>query len=165
MSYRTLCLFLLCSLMLAGCSTLAGDPPIAGTPGMEMSAQAMSNMEMTSGTMAADAVEPVTSEAGLYRVTARSRMDPVVINEIHEWTLEVATIDGAPVQNALIRVDGGMPTHNHGLPTAPEVTNELEPGLYLLEGVRFNMGGAWVLDFEIEADAGTDRAQIEFELK
>ena len=34
-----------------------------------------------------------------------------------------------------------MPEHNHGFPTAPRVTENLGEGDYLLEGMRFNMGG------------------------
>lgn len=156
-------LLVLFILILTACTPIAGDPPSAIDP-MTDGEMDMSTMDMTAGTMAADGVDPVTSESGLFRITALSQMNPVMINEIHDWTLRIETVDGEPVSGATIRVDGGMPAHDHGLPTAPQVTEELEPGLYLLEGVRFNMGGAWVLDLEIDAGDLSDTARLSFEL-
>jgi hypothetical protein len=73
-------------------------------------------------------------------------------------TVRVAITDanGAPVDNATIRIDGGMPEHGHGLPTRPRVTRALGHGLYEIEGVRFNMGGWWELKLAINAPAGSD---------
>jgi hypothetical protein len=63
---------------------------------------------------------------------------------------------GAPVENATILVDGGMPEHGHGLPTRPRMTRAIEPGLYEIEGVRFNMGGWWEFKLAIDAQGGSD---------
>jgi hypothetical protein len=63
----------------------------------------------------------------------------------------VADSDGEPVTGAKLTVSGGMPAHDHGLPTAPEVTRELTPGRYLLEGLRFHMDGDWQIEIVIEA--------------
>ena len=57
-----------------------------------------------------------------------------------------------------------MPEHDHGLPTAPRVTRELEPGRYLLEGVRFHMGGRWELILQIETAGAADTARFEFDV-
>ena len=70
---------------------------------------------------------------------------------MHSWTLHVETEDGEPVTGATIEVEGGMPAHDHGLPTAPRVTEELGDGDYRLDGVRFHMGGQWELVFRIRA--------------
>ncbi|HCB50857.1 MAG TPA: hypothetical protein DEP47_15400 [Chloroflexi bacterium] len=78
------------------------------------------------------------------------------MNEIHSWTIHLETPDGQAVENAQIAVDGGMPQHNHGFPTAPEVTEELGGGDYLLEGVKFNMAGWWELKLAISAGDQTD---------
>jgi hypothetical protein len=53
-------------------------------------------------------------------------------------------------------MDGGMPQHGHGLPTSPRVTRALGNGDHLVEGVKFNMGGWWVVRFAITSSAGTD---------
>ena len=73
-------------------------------------------------------------------------------------TVRVAITDaaGAPVDNAAIQIDGGMPEHGHGLPTRPRVTRALGNGLYEIEGVRFNMGGWWEFKLAINAPSGSD---------
>jgi hypothetical protein len=62
---------------------------------------------------------------------------------MHSWILHIETADGEPVTGADIEVSGGMPAHNHGLPTSPRVTEELGDGDYRLDGLRFHMGGYW----------------------
>jgi hypothetical protein len=73
-------------------------------------------------------------------------------------TVRVAITDaaGAPVDDATIQIDGGMPQHGHGLPTRPRVTRALGNGLYEIEGVRFNMGGWWEFKLAINAPSGSD---------
>jgi hypothetical protein len=93
---------------------------------------------------------------GLYRVSFVSQTDPIAINEIHSWTLHVETADGRPVDNGDIRVDGGMPQHGHGLPTQPQVTQNLGNGDYLVEGLKFQMPGWWEVKFDITAESQTD---------
>jgi hypothetical protein len=78
--------------------------------------------------------------------------------ELHSWVLTVKKPDGTPVEDASIVVDGGMPDHNHGLPTSPQATAHLGEGRYRVEGVKFNMGGWWVLRFAISSPAGADEA-------
>lgn len=104
-----------------------------------------------------DVASTQLSEQGLFRISYQSELDPVEINSIHNWTLIVETADGAPVEDATIRVDGGMPDHGHGLPTAPEVTENLGNGNYRVEGIRYSMPGWWTMTFEITAGGATDR--------
>lgn len=94
------------------------------------------------------------------RVGYTSRLQPIVINRIHDWVLHVETAAGEPVDGASITVDGGMPEHDHGLPTAPEVTRNLGDGNYLVEGLRFHMNGYWELEFTITAGGETDTVVI-----
>jgi hypothetical protein len=96
------------------------------------------------------------TEGELFRVSFSSDLDPVAINQMHSWTLTVATADGQPVENATITVDGGMPQHGHGLPTNPQVTEYLGDGRYRVEGLRFQMGGWWEVKFDITAAGQTD---------
>jgi hypothetical protein len=103
--------------------------------------------------------------SGMYRITARPGLDPLVINQIHEWTLHVETPDGRPVDNARIMVEGDMPEHRHGLPTNPEVTRNLGNGDYLVEGMKFSMPGAWEVTFTVTADAGSDAATFDLVLE
>lgn len=92
----------------------------------------------------------------LYRVSIQPELDPPAIGTLHNWIVTVLLSDGEPVVDAKISVAGGMPQHGHGLPTAPQVTKQLGEGRYLVEGVRFNMGGWWELKFTIDASAGSD---------
>jgi hypothetical protein len=46
-----------------------------------------------------------------------------------------------------------MPQHGHGLPTKPRVTRALGNGDHLVEGMKFNMGGWWVVKFRVASSA------------
>lgn len=98
------------------------------------------------------------SQTGHYRVRYTSKLDPIVINRIHAWMLHVESADGEPVLNADIAVVGGMPEHDHGLPTSPRMTRDLGGGDYLVEGMRFHMNGHWEITIFIRA--GDDRDDI-----
>ena len=93
-----------------------------------------------------------------------SQLDPLAINTIHSWELVLHTADGAPLIGAQMSVVGGMPDHDHGLPTSPIVTREITPGRYLLEGMRFHMPGRWLLTFDVISDQGSESATLEFRL-
>lgn len=102
----------------------------------------------------------VRSHAGHFVLSYKSRTDPIVINRMHDWVIHVEDEKGNPVLGASIDVDGGMPAHDHGLPTAPRVTSEIGGGDYLLQGLRFHMNGEWQIDFEIEADGVSDTVTV-----
>ena len=104
-----------------------------------------------------------SGETGLYRATIRPDGDSIPKGRLQKWTLHVETLQGAPVDSASITVDGGMPQHGHGLPTKPLVTRHLGNGDHLVEGMKFNMGGWWVVKFHLASAAGTD--SVIFNLK
>ena len=66
--------------------------------------------------------------------------------------------------NASISVEGGMPNHDHGLPTQPRITSEITPGTYLLQGVRFHMPGKWECKFVVTAGTRQEIGLADFEL-
>ena len=113
----------------------------------------------------ADYAAERASSRGTFVVAWRSDPMPVPVGQLHNWTLHVATADGAPVTDAAIQLDGDMPAHGHGLPTRPRVTRHLGNGDYLVEGVKFQMGGWWVMDFEIAAGGRTDTVRFNLQLK
>lgn len=96
------------------------------------------------------------TDAGLFNASITSNMMPVDINQIHSWTLHLETPDGQAIVDAEVAIDGGMPQHNHGFPTSPQVTENLGDGDYLVEGVRFNMTGWWEMKFDISANGQSD---------
>ena len=71
-----------------------------------------------------------TTRSGFYRISYESEIDPLEINRIHDWVFFIKTPEGEPVSGASITLTGGMPEHNHGLPTAPRMTADLGSGRY-----------------------------------
>ena len=100
----------------------------------------------------------------VFVVSYASRLQPISINRIHNWVIHVETADGSPIDNATIAVIGGMPLHDHGLPTMPQVTKYLGDGNYLVEGMRFHMNGWWQLTVSITVDSNTDSVTFELQL-
>jgi len=113
---------------------------------------------------AADYATARSSDQGGFRVSYGTGGE-VSVGRLHAWTLHVTRADGTPVTDAVIAVDGDMPEHRHGLPTRPRVTRHLGNGDYLVEGVKFQMGGWWVMDFDITAGGRTERVRFNLQLK
>jgi hypothetical protein len=106
---------------------------------------------------------PRTSASGTYAATIETG-HPLRVRRMQTVKLIVRGAGEAPVKDATIVVDGGMPEHGHGLPTEPRVTRSLGPGVYQVEGLKFNMGGWWELKFRISSAAGTDSVTFNLDL-
>jgi lipopolysaccharide/colanic/teichoic acid biosynthesis glycosyltransferase len=106
-----------------------------------------------------------TSDRRLYKVSFKSALEPIPINEIHTWTIHLETSVGKPVENAKISVDGLMPEHGHGLPTEPQITNYLGNGDYTVEGMKFQMTGWWQVNFHIATNGQSDKVTFNLMLK
>jgi YtkA-like len=105
------------------------------------------------------------TQNGIFEVAYEPTNNVIPINELHTWTLTVTTPEGRAVDDAQITVDGDMPQHGHGLATQPQVTEYLGDGKYLIEGLKFQMGGWWVMDFTITANEQADNARFNLVLK
>ncbi len=105
------------------------------------------------------------SSRKLFTVSVTTNLDPIAINKMHGWEILVKNQDGAPVDGAEISIIGGMPMHQHGLPTAPRVTKNIGQGKYLLKGMKFNMPGWWELIVQIDAGKYQDHATFNLVLK
>lgn len=99
-----------------------------------------------------------------YVVTLKPLSLPVEVGRIHAWTLTLKKRDGETVNGAVIKVRGGMPHHGHGFPTSPLVSGQLESGDYLLEGLKFSMRGAWVIELNINVDGTTDNVRFNLDI-
>lgn len=99
------------------------------------------------------------------KIEIYSELSPLRINQIHSWHVRVLNGAGDSLELEELVVFGGMPEHNHGLPTQPEVTARLDDGDYLLEGVRFHMQGHWRLQVELQLHGVDDTAIIDFDLQ
>jgi len=100
------------------------------------------------------------TRSGYYQVSYVSELDPIEINRIHAWELRVETPDGDAVTGATLTAKGGMPLHNHGLPTAPRMTKDLGDGRYRFEGFRFHMKGEWELFVTVDKGGRRDTVVI-----
>jgi hypothetical protein len=97
------------------------------------------------------------SQQGLFRISYRTDLDPITINTLHSWTLQIETAAGEPVAGGAVSVEGGMPEHNHGMPTEP-VVSAGDAGSYLVEGMKFQMPGWWTVTVTVDAGEQTDSA-------
>lgn len=99
-----------------------------------------------------------------FEVTLLPPGGAVPVNAMQEWLIDVKDAQGKPVTGAAIDFDAQMPAHGHGLPTAPRVTAEPQPGRYALKGVRFSMGGLWRLRVNVTVDQKTDTVDLDLTL-
>lgn len=104
------------------------------------------------------------SDAGHFHVSFESKLQPLAINKIHDWVIHVTDNDGVAIDAAVITFNGGMPEHNHGLPTAPRVTAMDKVGDYQVAGVRFHMRGYWEIRILIDSGGKRDRVTIPLQL-
>ena len=102
-----------------------------------------------------------TTDQGRFVAAYTSDLQPPAINKVHGWTLDITTPDGSPVNGAEIAVEGGMPVHNHGLPTTPQVSAAGD-GRYRVEGIKYQMPGEW--DVTVRVDAGGVHDEVTFHL-
>jgi hypothetical protein len=105
---------------------------------------------------------PRLSARGAYEATIEP-LETLRVRRMQQVKLTVRSTDGSEVGDAVVTIDGGMPQHGHGLPTKPRVTGVTEEGAFLIDGIRFNMGGWWELKFAIATPSGTDT--VTFNLK
>jgi len=96
------------------------------------------------------------SVKGLFVASIRPEGPEPSVGPIGTWMLALTKPDGTPVSGAMVSVGGGMPQHNHGFPTEPQVSAAADPGQYRIEGVKFSMPGLWELRLTIRAGDQSD---------
>lgn len=112
-----------------------------------------------------DLATTLPSAMKMYTVGWESTPAQPPMNKIHTWKVTVKNASGKPVTGAMVMVSGDMPEHGHGLPTEPEVTEEAEPGVYLVEGMKFSMPGWWVVNFHVKDGGHEDSVTFNLDLK
>ena len=104
-------------------------------------------------------IHEIPSVESTFLVTFKSKTNPIPLNEIHQWMVHIKTSDHQPVEDATILIDGGMPIHNHGLPTHP-VATEIGGGDYIIDGVKFSMRGDWEVWIYISTEKLSDKVRV-----
>lgn len=100
------------------------------------------------------------SQPSGFSVSMRSELNPLEINRMHSWVIRLHDSNGIAIADAMITLSGGMATHDHGLPTDPQVTTYLGDGAYQVEGMRFHMQGDWQLQINIERQGKIDLVEF-----
>ncbi len=138
-------LFLVVLLFGVACS--GGEMEHSGHNMGEMAMDAPDGLDVTTDKM---------SDDGTFHVKVEPLVDVVEINELHSWELTIMDMDMNPVEGATVSFGGGMPEHDHGFPTEPQVSAGDEAGKYVIEGVKMQMAGWWEMKLDISAEAMAD---------
>ncbi|MFZ1389139.1 MAG: FixH family protein [Thiolinea sp.] len=104
-----------------------------------------------------------TSAKGLFKLSLMCRHAPSV-GPFQDCQVELQDQQGQVVNDAKLSVDGGMPSHGHGLPTAPVISSLDDQGHYRIDGLQYNMPGAWLLGFVIKTASSQDKVVFSFEI-
>ncbi len=79
-----------------------------------------------------------------------------------EWLVEIADLEGDPLDGCTVTATLWMPDHGHGAPEGQTVPKE-EPGQYLLTGISFVMAGYWEITVAADCpDLDMDQAVFGF---
>lgn len=147
-------------LLLAGCESATERPPAAAEPAASAAASAA-----PSASASAEGAWRATSAAGRFRIVIRPEAGRVPIGPLHAWIVSVETPDGRPADVRQLVFDGGMPQHGHGFDTKPQVTDQLGPGVFRVDGVRFHMAGRWQIRVDAAADGAADVALFDVDVE
>lgn len=98
---------------------------------------------------------------GTYTIYYKSELDPIVANREHKWTLHIEKKGaGLALDFARVFVSGFTVPDSHPLPAQPRVTRMLGNGNYLMEGVKFDRPGEWVLYFYTVFGSDYDTVEV-----
>ena len=105
------------------------------------------------------------SKEGIYVVSIWPENGHIEVGKMQRWGVRVLSNKLVPVYPVKMSIGGGMETHKHGLPTQPQLVAYGGEGIYLIDGVRFNMAGAWRLSLLIESEFGIDQADFDIDVQ
>ena len=119
---------------------------------------------LTSVTFAAEYTLTGLTESGRYRVSLMPADGEVPIAEIHNWIVRLETAEGGAFMPTRLGLSGGMPAHGHGMTVEPRVTQRLDDGSFLVEGMKFHMAGEWRLLVGVGGPKGFDEVSFDIEI-
>ena len=104
-----------------------------------------------------------TSANGQFVATVEPQGE-IAVSQPLAWTVTVSMADGSSVSADQVSVDGWMPNHAHGLPSAPRVTKDLGGGKFAVEELVFSMAGWWEVNVHVDSAGGADTATFNLTL-
>jgi hypothetical protein len=78
-------------------------------------------------------------------------------NRLHHWYLYLRPISGDLPAPDELSIGAVMKRHSHFLPTTPKITKGPRAGEHIIEGVKFDRLGEWMVQFGLKTNAGEDR--------
>jgi hypothetical protein len=117
-------------------------------------------MLVWAGLAAAGTGRTVVSQHGSFRAVI-TKPSPVPVEQLHSWKVRLSSKSGRLLAHAKIGIWGDMPAHGHGMPTQPRA-RELGGGLYSLDGMKFQMPGAWVVELRVASGKLRDVIRLRF---
>jgi hypothetical protein len=102
----------------------------------------------------------IVSQHGSFRAVI-TKPSPVPVEQLHSWKVRLTTKGGRALVHAKIGIWGDMPAHGHGMPTRPRA-RELGGGRYSLDGMKFQMPGAWVVELRVASGKLRDVVRLRF---
>jgi hypothetical protein len=112
---------------------------------------------------ASQAGAPLTSNAGLYRVTIFPEPDPAQVGE-NSLRLAIEDDGGAPVLDATLAAFCWMPAHGHPAPREPLTIDEGR-GDYRIEPLDYSMPGHWSVDIDVNSGGAHDAFTVGIDVR
>ena len=83
------------------------------------------------------------------------------VGDFQNCSLKLKSTQALP-SDLTIAMEGGMPAHGHGLPTAPKVVATGKVGEYRIDGLKYSMTGEWLLGFMLQSKSLNDKIVYKF---
>jgi len=96
------------------------------------------------------------SEKKSFQVSYIPLPDPIPLNQYFRLKFQVQDAQNNILKTAQIKLDAGMPEHNHGMNVKPLVKN-LGQGIFEARGLLFHMPGYWEIYVDIEDKGKLER--------
>ena len=98
------------------------------------------------------------SENGLFKGDYVVEGETIQMMAPQMWKVTLVTAGGTLVENATVGVKGMMPGHEHGMAASlkGQSVRAMKKGVYLFEGMAFNMEGWWQVSVDISHEGQSD---------
>ncbi len=116
--------------------------------------------ELMAGPDTDDQSATLLSDGGLFTVSFTPIPNPIPFNELFELDVRVDDRLGIPAREADLSVFASMPFDGHAIDSDPSVI-ERGDGSFLVQGLRLDRRGSWLLELWVDDGVDFDRAAME----